>query len=398
MEKLYYDDTYMRSCMCTAVKVVHTDKATEVITDRTVFYPECGGQPGDRGMLGPYEVLDTRKADDGSSVLILGKDSDIAEGSCHELVLDWDHRYKYMVMHTAQHLLSGTLYNLFGIGTVAVHLGQDYLTIEVGQESVSESRIDEVVSSANRAIAEGHRIVYHEMSHSDAEALGLRRSIKVEGDVRIVEIEGVDRIACGGVHVADTSEIRLVCCTSHEQIRGHMRLYFACGQDALDCAIRNQKVTGRLNSLLSCRTDELEAKVAGLVSANAELKSARSALEKKLSVLELRANIDKDGICTMVLEEGSDIQGFAQAINACEDLALFVLCPDNGRTRWLIALKGKYGGIDFNSLRSTILARLSAKGGGRSPLFQGVAGCSDVSVLAECLEDFRRTVLGVGNR
>ena len=101
MEKLYYQDTYLSHITCTVTDVSRSDKATEIRTDRTIFYPESGGQPGDRGKLGQYNVLDTRKADDGDSVLILEPEARINKGDVLELVLDWDHRYKFMVIHAA---------------------------------------------------------------------------------------------------------------------------------------------------------------------------------------------------------------------------------------------------------------------------------------------------------
>ena len=189
MDKVYYENTYLRELDCTVVQVSHTDKATEVFPDRTIFYPEGGGQPGDRGKLGPFEVLDTRKDEEGNSVLILGKDCPIKEGAQYTLILDWDHRHKFMVIHTAQHMLSGLLFTMYAIGTVAVHQGDDYLTIETDKAEISEETINGLILAANAKISENHAILYHQMSHSDAEALGLRRSIKVEGDVRIDNVK-----------------------------------------------------------------------------------------------------------------------------------------------------------------------------------------------------------------
>ena len=394
MDKFFYKDTYLKELDCTVVQVRHTDKATEVLTDRTVFYPESGGQPGDRGMLGPFEVLDTRKDDDGNSVLILKKDCPVEEGSEYKLVLDWEHRYKFMVIHTAQHMISGLLYTMYGIGTVAVHQGDEYLTIETNMAEIPQETIDGLIREANIKIYENHAILYHEMSHSDAEALGLRRSIKVEGDVRIVEIEGVDRIACGGVHVSHTGEIRLVYCIGQEQIRGHVRLYFRCGQQAVEESLGNNRIVHNLSRNLSCSSDELEGKIASLLQELAQAKSRSEHAGRILAFHEIKDNMDSDGIC--IIETEGNHQGYAPAVEKFENLALLALdLSDRQRPKWLIALKGRFGKLDFNADIRPLLAKINAKGGGRSPVFQGAADCTDKEALNQFREDFRKACLSL---
>ena len=394
MDKVYYENTYLRELECSVQQVIHSDKATEVITDRTIFYPESGGQPGDRGFLGPFEVLDTRKDSEGNSVLILRKDCPVEEGTQYKLVLDWDHRYKFMVIHAAQHMLSGLLYSMYAIGTVAVHQGDDYLTVETDRDEIPEDVIDGLILAANEKIRENHAIVYHQMSHSDAEALGLRRSIKVEGDVRIVEIEVVDRIACGGVHVSRTGEIGLVYCIGHEQIRGHVRLYFKCGKQAIEESLGNSRIVQNLSRTLTCRSDELEGKIASLQQ---ELTLARSRGEharKQLAVYEIRENLTAEGIC--ILEAQDELQGYAPAVEKFDDLALLILdFSDSRKTRWLIALKGKFERVDFNKDIRPLLAKINAKGGGRSPVFQGASDCTDKEAFGQFKEDFRKACLSL---
>ncbi len=390
MERLYYTDPYLKSLTCTVSSVTRSEKATEVSTDRTIFYPESGGQPGDRGTLGQNDVLDTRKGPNGDSVLILGPNVQINQNDTLKLVLDWDHRYFFMVMHSAQHLLSGLLYTMFGIGTVAVHQGEEYLTIETDKSEIEPAIIDSLVLAANAKIRENHRIIYREMSHSDAEALGMRRSIKVEGDVRIVEIEDTDRIACGGVHVASTGEIGIIYCLGHEQIRGHVRLYFSCGQKALENLLKEDRVISSLNRTFSCHTDELESKVSALSASLTETKALLANAQRRLCRLEMQQNVDENGICTMCCSEGTDLQSYAQNVPDFEDLAMLVLCPEGDRTKWLVALKGKYEKIDFNVLIRPLLSEIDAKGGGRSPVFQGVANCNDKGRLDGFTASFRK--------
>lgn len=393
MEKQYYQDPYLRSIRCTVTDVRHTDKATEVKTDRTIFYPEGGGQPGDRGKLGSYDVLDTRKADDGDSVLILAPSCKVAAGESFELSLDWDHRYKFMVIHTAQHLLSGLLFYMYGIGTVAVHQGEEYLTIETDKEEIPQKTIDSLILAANERIRGNHEILYHEMSHSEAEALGLRRSIKVEGDVRIVEIKDVDRIACGGLHVSRTGEIGVISGLGHVQIRGHVRLYFRCGMQALESLLSADRTVQDLCRTLSCRPDEVEAKVSDTVRALSEARSAASEAARKLALSEVRENVGEDGLCMLECAADADLQDYAQAVPDFQNLAMLATSTSDGRTRWLIALKGRFEKIDFNVKIRPIFSRINAKGGGRTPVFQGVAACDDNEKLNSFRDEFRNLVL-----
>ena len=394
MDKVYYENTYLRELDCTVLQVKHSDKATEVLTDRTIFYPESGGQPGDRGFLGPFKVLDTRKDPEGNSVLILTKDCPVEEDAQYKLVLDWDHRYKFMVIHAAQHMLSGLLYTMYAIGTVAVHQGDDYLTVETDREEIPEDVIDGLILAANEKIRENHAILYHQMSHSGAEALGLRRSIKVEGDVRIVEIEGVDRIACGGIHVASTGEIGLVYCIGHEQIRGHVRLYFKCGKQAVEESLGNNRIVRNLSRTLTCRSDELEAKIASLQQELTLAKSRSEHARRQLSVYEIRENLTADGIC--ILEAQGELQGYAPAVEKFDDLALLVLdFSDSKKTKWLITLKGRFERLDFNKDVRPLLATVNAKGGGRSPVFQGASDCTDKESFSQFKEDFRKACLSL---
>ena len=172
-----------------------------------------------------------------------------------------------------------------------------------------------------------------------------------------------------------------------------MRLYFSCGQQALETLLSDSKVIQSLNRTFSCKTDEIESKVAEVFSALNEAKAAASSAMKKLALMEVKGNIGSDGLCIMECAQGSDLQNYAQAVTEFEDIAMLVTCPDNGRTKWLIALKGKFEKIDFNVLIRPLLAEINAKGGGRSPIFQGVAACDDKEKLKSFSDKFKALVL-----
>lgn len=385
--KEYYEDTYAKKIECTVLKVEEKDKTLEVYTDKTLCYPECGGQPGDRGMLGPYEIKDTQKASDGDSVHVLAKGVGIKEGDRLTMELDWSHRHKFMVMHTAQHMLSGLLFNKFNIGTVSVHLGDDYLTIETNQEEIEPQTIDELVNEANDRIAEAHRIVYHEMSHKEAENLGLRRSIKVDGDVRIVEIEGVDRIACGGVHVASTSEIRLILYIGQQKIRDHVRLFFVCGKDALDSVFDNRKTLEALRTQLSCSTyGEIEPKVAKMVAEKTENANLMRMMSERIAETEIEEHLE-NRISAFESRIGAD--AFLKAAEKYEEIALCIVNDNSGNGKnWLIVLKGRYQNMEFAQIREKVLMPTGAKGGGRNGVYRGSCEQDIIHVFCELIKSF----------
>ena len=90
-ELLYYKDQYLKETEAEVVEI----REGGVVFDRTIFYPECGGQPGDRGFFGSHRIRDTRKDKDGTPLHVFeGELPQVGEKG--RLSLDWDHRYFYM--------------------------------------------------------------------------------------------------------------------------------------------------------------------------------------------------------------------------------------------------------------------------------------------------------------
>lgn len=366
MEKLYYKDPYLREAESTVAKIEVSEENTKVTLNETLFYPESGGQPGDRGFINGIEVTDTKKSENGESILYLekGAENKIRVKETVKQKLDWDHRYKFMKMHTAQHLLSGLLYTHFNIGTVAVHLGEEYLTIEIDREKIEQITIENLIRAANKELWAAHSVNYREMNHAEAENLGLRRPIKVNGDVRIVEIEGVDRIACGGVHVGKTSEIGLITAIGHEQIRGHVRIYFNCAEKALEEALKAEEQDGKLCALLSCKTEETAAKVASLLTENTRTKAQLASAETKLAEAEYREK-EKDN--TAIIETKLPVERFRGLGEKEENIELLAINREGEKCTWLIIQKGKET-MDMKAF----LSQSGARGGGRAPVYQGI--------------------------
>ena len=175
--------------------------------DRTVFYPLGGGQAGDTGNIGPWRVLDTRKA--GESVLHMLEPGARAEaGMKVQVQLDWERRHRLMRLHTALHLLGAVVKAPVTGGRIAedkAHLDFDIEMEKLAKEEI-ESRINELTSSSLET-----KVRWITDAELDARP-ELVKTMSVapprgEGRVRLLEIPGVDLQACGGTHVKNIAEI-----------------------------------------------------------------------------------------------------------------------------------------------------------------------------------------------
>lgn len=386
---------------------------TALRMDRTIFYPEGGGQPGDRGVLliagRSIPILSTVKlrsniagrhdpADAAGPVapvhLAACAPGTLKAGDRVRLVLDWEHRYLHMRLHTAQHILSGLLWTMFRVGTVSVHMGAEALTIETDRETFSDDEAGELEDLANDAVLASLAVTSRTMAREDALALGLRRSIKVDGpQVRIVAIDGVDQIACGGLHVRRTCECGLIAYQGQERIRGRARLLFKAGPAARRQRKEDRRAVASLCALRSEQPALLVENVRALQDAYETQKAASGRMARRLAEAILQERISPEGIAAFAIDLGKEgLPGpgvFAGALDLYDDLAALVLARDQGRVLWLAALKGRYASIPFNEIRRRVLEPLGAKGGGRSPLFQGVALDASEADLEAAAAGFR---------
>jgi misacylated tRNA(Ala) deacylase len=210
-ELLFRDAAYLRSC---AARVVAADERG-VRLDRTVFYPQGGGQAGDTGFLRLADgrmlpVIDTRKGETGDEVLhLLAAGTALpSAGEAVTAEIDWERRYRLMRMHSCLHLLCAAVPGAVTGGQIAD--GKGRLDFDVPGDALDKEAI---ARRLNELVLADHPATPRWIS--DAE-LALRpelvRTMSVkppmgQGQVRLLDIEGVDLQPCGGTHIRSTGEI-----------------------------------------------------------------------------------------------------------------------------------------------------------------------------------------------
>ncbi|MGR8947806.1 MAG: alanyl-tRNA editing protein [Gammaproteobacteria bacterium] len=213
-EELFRQDSYLKEC--TASVISHSSEG--VVLDKTVFYPEGGGQPGDRGVIvnADGESIDidtTRKLDSGAIEHIFSSpDSQefLPIGSSVNARIDWDFRYRHMRMHTCLHLLCSLLpYDVTG-GSMNQQKGR--LDFDMS-DTVDKEQLG---SALNELIEKGAPVEYQWITDEEMNSnMDLVRTMSVappmgQGKVRLVNVDQIDLQPCGGTHVANISEIGAV--------------------------------------------------------------------------------------------------------------------------------------------------------------------------------------------
>lgn len=224
-EALFRTDPYLKS---TRARVVEST-SDGVVLDRTVFYPQSGGQPGDTGVFRRADgtqipICDTRKAE-GARILHLPADRaplpEVGEELSAEI--DWDRRYAHMRMHTCLHLLGAVL--RYGVTGGSITAERSRLDFDM-QDTVDK---EQVTAALNELIREDHPVQTQWITDEELDTQPeLIRTMSVKpprgaGKVRLLEIPGVDLQPCGGTHVARTSEIGSVRVSKVEKKGRHNR-------------------------------------------------------------------------------------------------------------------------------------------------------------------------------
>ena len=223
-EELFRDDATLDDCVATIVAA----DPTGIQLDRTVFYPQGGGQAGDRGefVLEDGRALaigDTRKGTPPGGIVHVpapGQEALLAELAAGQRLtarIDRARRARHMRFHTATHLLCALVpHAVDGCSITA-----DYARLDF---HMNEPLDKEVLSAGiARLVAEAHPVRHRWISEAELDANpGLVRSMSVQpprgqGRIRVLEIDGVDLQPCGGTHVANTAEIGAVVVTKVEK-------------------------------------------------------------------------------------------------------------------------------------------------------------------------------------
>ncbi len=369
-ETLYDKDAFAKNF---EARVISCDEITsgdkklfKVVLDATLFFPEQGGQSSDVGNIDAAEVLDVQIEND---VIYHYCTNGFLSGEMVTGEIDWTHRFNNMQQHTGEHIFTGIAHNMYGAENVGFHLSDNTVTLDLDTE-LTEEQIREVEYKANLVIAKDVKVYAYYPQPSVLETIDYRSKKEIEGDVRLVEIEGTDICACCAPHVRTTGQVGLLKVVSFEKYKGGTRVFILCGLRALEDYGRKIELLQQSYQTLNCKEEEIPEKIKGLLDNNKQLKYDISETKAK-ALMEQIEKYPGDVADITIFTEGLDAKNMRDGVNALVEkhsgLCAIFSGDDEEGYNFVIGSSTR----DCSAIAAGLREMLKAKGGGSKQMAQG---------------------------
>lgn len=366
-EKLYYSDGHLSRFTARVTSCEKEDGAWAVKLDRSAFFPGGGGQEADEGVLSDMKLLGLRE--EGEDIVHLTP-APLEPGALVEGRIDWPLRFSRMQGHSGEHILSGTVHRLFGYDNVGFHMGEEAITIDFSGE-LSREDLSRAELEANRAIWRDVPVRTLLPTPGELAAMDYRSKKELTGQVRIVEIEGVDLCACCAPHVSHSGEVGLLKIIDSMRHRGGTRLTLLCGEAALLDYEALHENNAAVSAALSAKRLETGGAIARVMAEQEERRAELTKLKRELLQLKAAALRPTEGsIC--IFESDIDMITLRELVNAGSELAGKVcagFAGTDGDYKYIIGSRT----VPLRARAKEINAAIDGRGGGSDAMIQGTS-------------------------
>ncbi|NXS61227.1 AASD1 protein, partial [Brachypteracias leptosomus] len=346
----------------------------QVVLEDTILFPEGGGQPDDRGLIGDVPVLRvTRRGPEAVHFV----QAPLEPGSDVLLSLDWDRRFDHMQQHSGQHLITAITEQMFGFKTTSWELGRQRSVIELDTPSMTMEQIETLERSVNKKIRERVPVTVRELAADDPEIETVRgRGLPSDhaGPVRVVDIEGVDSNMCCGTHVSNLSDLQVIKLLGTEKgKKNKTNLVFLAGNRVLKSIEQSHSSEKALTSLLKNGPGEHVEAVRRLQSAVKLLQKNNLNLLRDIAVLiarDFKSKPDQDLFVLHRKEGDFEFMNIIANEIGTEETLLFLTVGDE-KEAGLFLLAGPVEAVE--NLGPRVAELLGGKGAGKRGRFQGKA-------------------------
>lgn len=390
MVKLYEKQSYLSECEAVITDCFTKDGFVYVRLDRTIFFPEEGGQYADLGELvygdnTSVRLLGGEVTDKSGKDIIYRVESEVPVGEV-KCILNWDLRYERMQNHSGEHVLTGTIHNEFGYDNVGFHLSDDGpVTLDMNGVLTWEE-VMEMERKANEVIYNNLPITDSYPTGAELANLPYRSKIEIEGQVRLITIgdrdNPIDVCACCAPHVKTTGEIGIIKVISMVNWKGGVRISMLAGRRALryinDRFDIIRSVTERLTTSFDNVPDIIDGYKKEIGESKALINKTYVSLAEKICSASGSPFVFFDSDCPM-----SAMKNILSTLINMTDGYAGVFVGEDGSYRYMIGSKDK----DSRIVASLLKEKLDARGGGKSDSVQGQ--------VASCKEDIEKVLAGL---
>lgn len=372
--KLFENDSFLSEFEAVVLSSEKADGHSKIILDKTCFFPEAGGQVSDKGKLGENEVFDVR-IENGEIVhyckpgllpgdKVLGK-------------INFNRRFCLMQNHSGEHVVSGIIHKKFGFDNVGFHLNEELVTFDFNG-LFSKEQLDEVEYLANRAVWENRDITAFYPNTKELKTINYRSKKEIDGDIRLVKIDGVDICACCAPHVKTTGQIGVIKFLATEKMRSGTRIYMKCGEYALKEFRREHQSAVNISNELSVKREEIESGVIALKEA-LDKEKQNTVLLKKRNISLLSEKITE----RVAFAEGLSMQELQKLCDMLhkKDGAVHICFSQNEDDGYSLVILGDED--EVNAIFEKAKQRLNIKGGGRNGMISCRVSASKDDILRE---------------
>lgn len=377
MEKLYYDNPYLREFTAEIVDIQEIDGKFRVELDKTAFFPGGGGQHCDTGMIEDIKVIDVYEENEIVYHIVEKKPIKIHNVKCK---IDSERRTDGMCQHLGQHVLSGCFFNLFNANTFAIHLGADISTVDI-YGVLTEEQVRTAERLANKVIGDALKVESFVPSKSKLKKLTLRRALpNTKEDIRIVRIgDDFDINACCGLHPTCTLDLRLIKIKKFEKHKEGTRIEFLAGNRAVEDSFKKDEFQNSICKYLNCNENEA---INGIKNLNNSLKEANET-NKSLNIALANYQVKE------LIDNAENVNGFkiiknifnnenikyvnnltSKLVETPNTIALMAVKSED-KVNLIFACTKGIKEIKVNEILKDAISLIDGKGGGSSFMAQG---------------------------
>ena len=384
-ERLYYNDPYLLEFDAKIIEARAVGDRLGLVLDKTAFYPTSGGQPNDLGMIDDVPLVDCLE-DEASGNIIHVIEGSVTGPSVHARI-DPARRADHMQQHSGQHVLSQAFVELFNWPTVSFHLGAVSCTIDLPADSVSREQAEAAEDLANRIVRENRSVAIRYIAPENISEAGLRKPTDRSGDIRVIDIAGYDRSACGGTHVRTTGEIGPILITGIDRAKKQTRVEFISGDRVLKYARQANRTLESISQTISAAPFETASAVRALWDEHQRTRKRIEDFESELLDYEAAQFPVSNGVAMATFKNRGIEKLKMLAVKICARPGTVALLADEGDQLRVVFARSADVAIDVAALLKKTLERFGGRGGGRPNLAQGGGLTGSAEEILNCARE-----------